>query len=94
MAAKRAQCKKCGDINVAWVKSKRTGRYYLAYAYESRGYTVYGADSAHRVPGGGVQVSAHKPHKCDPAKAEKFQAEIAGYAAARGVTVEEWWQGK
>lgn len=28
-----ARCRVCGDTNVAWVQSKRTGRWYLAYAY-------------------------------------------------------------
>ncbi|QDH91764.1 hypothetical protein SEA_PHRAPPUCCINO_89 [Mycobacterium phage Phrappuccino] len=83
MSNRVVQCKRCGDVNVAWVKSKRTGRFYLAM-------TAGRARSSGESP----QVLSHRPHQCDPARVEQFQAEIAGYAAARGVTVEEWWQGK
>jgi hypothetical protein len=81
--SKTVQCKRCGDIAVAWVKSKKTGRFYLAQTVQRSGnYTFH------------TEVLAHRPHKCDPAEIEKFTAQVAGYAKARGVTVAEWWQGK
>ena len=61
---KTAQCKRCGSQRVAWVKSNRTGRFYLALALKSKGYAVYGPDSAHRVAGG-ITAYTHIPHKCD-----------------------------
>jgi hypothetical protein len=87
---KTVQCKRCGTVNLAWVKSERTGRYYLAPVRKYHGFV----DNNGRATGGGSSVSKHHPHKCDPAAIEKFQTEVAGYAAARGVTIEEWWQGK
>lgn len=45
-------CKRCGSVKVKWVKSKRTGRYYLALAFA--GTT--------REDG---QVYPQTPHQCD-----------------------------
>jgi sugar phosphate isomerase/epimerase len=87
---KTAQCKRCGDVRVAWVKSAKTGRYYLAPVVTYHGYT---SDSG-RHSSGGTYAITHRPHKCDPAEVAEFTEKVAGYAAARGVTVAEWWQGK
>ena len=87
---KTVQCKRCGNVGVAWVKSPRTGRNYLAETVTYRGYT---GDSGRHSPGGTFALT-HRPHKCDPEKVAQFAQKVAGYAAARGVTVEEWWQGK
>ena len=32
---KTAQCKRCGSQEVAWVKSTRTGKFYLAFAVQA-----------------------------------------------------------
>jgi hypothetical protein len=43
--AQIVRCNRCGSISCAWVKSERTGRYYLAYAnqgsYRSPGAVVH-----------------------------------------------------
>lgn len=87
---KKVQCKRCGQVNLAWVQSKRTGRYYLAPVRSYHSMPGFNTSGGRKTE----SVSAHQPHKCDPAKVEQFQAEVVGYSAARGVTVEEWWQGK
>lgn len=56
-----ATCNKCGQINLAWVKSERTGRYYLALTQK---YHSVQLDNG-RVAGGGTTVLKHRPHKCD-----------------------------
>lgn len=89
--AKNVMCKRCGEVNLAWVKSKKTGRFYLAPIRKYHGMPLGGDRGYSR---GGEQVVAHQPHKCDPARVEEFQAQVAGYAKARGVTVAEWFEGK
>lgn len=62
--AKLAQCKRCGSTSVAWVQSKRTGKWYLAFARTAKEAVAYTDSGAH----GGreyVSVAAHMPHKCD-----------------------------
>lgn len=61
---RKTTCKKCGSTQVGWVQSKRTGKWYLAFATEYRASTTYLPDSAHTTPGG-VQVHPQTPHKCD-----------------------------
>lgn len=38
--AKLAVCKKCGDPQVAWLKSEKSGKFYLATAYLAGGQLV------------------------------------------------------
>jgi hypothetical protein len=60
-----ATCNRCGETNVAWVQSKRTGKWYLAEAYRYHGQP---ADMNGRAIPGGVAVRAHEPHRCDEAR--------------------------
>lgn len=61
---KNATCKRCGSTSVAWVKSKRTGNFYLAFAtfYSGGGYVDPNGHSS----GGGQSWTAHpqSPHDC------------------------------
>lgn len=63
--AKLAQCKKCGSQRVAWVLSKKTGKWYLAFATKSHAVVNYTAVGGPASSGGGVNVYAHQPHCCD-----------------------------
>ena len=58
-------CKRCGAQNLAWVQSKRTGRYYLAQTQQYHGMPLGGNGGYSR---GGTNVLAHRPHKCDEAR--------------------------
>lgn len=60
----KTTCKRCGSTQVAWVQSKKTGKWYLAFATEYSASVTYGPDKAYTTPGG-VAVHAHTPHKCD-----------------------------
>jgi hypothetical protein len=53
-------CKRCGAPNLAWVQSKKTGRFYLALTQK-----FHGVQHGNGYSAGGVSVLAHKPHKCD-----------------------------
>lgn len=53
-AVKRATCKRCGSQWVAWVKSEKTGRFYLCEAI-----------SAGRAAPGKVLARPWRPHRCD-----------------------------
>lgn len=76
--AKLATCKRCGSTAVSWVKSKRTGKWYLAFARQEKSFAVYGPDSVHRA-GGGVSVAAHIPHDCDdPARGGRPLCDLCG----------------
>jgi len=58
---KSAQCKKCGSTRVLWVQSKRTQRYYLAFATRTHSVQV-GSQSCGTT---GWVASPQHPHKCD-----------------------------
>lgn len=70
---KLVSCRRCGQQNLAWVQSKRTGRYYLAKTQNYRGMPADGVNAAVR---GGVSVLAHRPHKCDE---DRPVCEVCGY---------------
>ena len=53
-------CNRCGAQKLAWVQSKRTGRYYLAQTQ-----TYHGMHHGNGYSPGGTSVLAHRPHKCD-----------------------------
>lgn len=55
-------CKRCGQPSLAWVQSKKTGKFYLAHTQKYHGMPATGTSAA--VPGG-ISVLAHQPHKCD-----------------------------
>lgn len=74
--SKTAQCKKCGSTSVAWVQSKRTGKWYLAFATTYHGTP---ADGVNKATAGGVAVHAHIAHDCDdPAKGGRPTCERCG----------------
>lgn len=60
-AIKTAQCNRCGSNNVAWVKSKKTGRNYLAFAVQAS----YRCDGA---------IYPQTPHDCTNPTRGGYQA--------------------
>lgn len=58
---KTATCKRCGSNSVAWVKSAKTGKFYLAFAVQG-GYRSDGC------------VYPQTLHKCDDALRGGFAA--------------------
>lgn len=55
-------CKRCGQPDLAWVQSKKTGRWYLAHTQRYHGAALGGDRGYSR---GGISVLAHQPHNCD-----------------------------
>lgn len=55
-----AKCQRCGQQKLAWVQSKRTGKWYLAHTQ-----SYHGMHHGNGYSPGGTSVLAHKPHKCD-----------------------------
>lgn len=76
-------CKRCGQADLAWVQSKKTGKFYLARTRKYHGASLGGDGGYSR---GGVSVLAHLPHKCDDARTGRpvcdtcGQRHQAGYA--------------
>lgn len=60
MSIQTTQCKRCGQQKLAWVQSKKTGRFYLAHTQ-----TYHGMHHGNGYSRGGTNVLAHQPHKCD-----------------------------
>lgn len=56
-------CKRCGERHCAWVQSKKTGRFYLADAMETKVRVGSSGNGSYRV--GGLDVRPWQPHKCD-----------------------------
>lgn len=69
-------CKRCGAQNLAWVQSKKTGRYYLALTQKYHGIPATGTSAA--VPGG-ITVLAHRPHKCDDPRSGRPVCDTCGH---------------
>jgi hypothetical protein len=61
MADKTTKCKRCGSIQVGWVQSKKTGKWYLAFATPTHSMQIDGKSYGST----GYHVHAHVPHKCD-----------------------------
>lgn len=57
---KEAACDRCGQQQLAWVQSKRTGGWYLCHTQH-----YHGQHHGNGYSPGGVNVLAHRPHKCD-----------------------------
>lgn len=73
MSIQTTECNRCGQQNLAWVQSKRTGRYYLAHTQKYHGAALGGDRGYSR---GGTSVLAHQPHKCDE---DRPVCETCGY---------------
>ena len=70
MSVKLVDCKYCGRPNLAWVKSDRTGRWYLAHVDATSGGAAYG-HSSNATWTGGYYVKKYQPHtreECDKGK--------------------------
>ena len=57
--SRNARCKRCGSDRVMWHQSKRTGKWYLAFATHHHGMVVDGTGSE------GWVAHPHQPHRCD-----------------------------
>jgi hypothetical protein len=60
VADKTTQCKRCGSVQVGWVQSKKTGKWYLAFATPTHSMQIDGKSYG----SSGYQVHAHVPHDC------------------------------
>lgn len=69
-------CKRCGQSDLAWVQSKKTGRWYLALTQKYHGMPATGTSAA--VPGG-ITVLAHRPHKCDDPSSGRPVCDTCGH---------------
>lgn len=76
---KLVDCNRCGARELSWVKSARTGRFYLALTQKYHGLP---ADMNGRATPGGVNVLKHRPHQCD---VERPICETCGYRHDRGL---------
>lgn len=82
--SKTTTCKRCGSTQVAWVQSKKTGKWYLAFT------TAYHGDpgdyaSGRRGSSGGTTVHKHIAHDCDdPIKGGHSICETCGQRHQRG----------
>jgi len=78
-------CKRCGQPDLAWVQSKKTGRYYLALTQKFHGAPLGGADGGYSK--GGTTVLAHRPHKCDDPQTGRPVCETCGQRHAVGNSI-------
>lgn len=77
-------CKRCGQSDLAWVQSKKTGRYYLALTQKFHGAPL-GGDGGYSK--GGITVLAHRPHKCDDPRSGRPVCETCGHRHAVGNSI-------
>lgn len=77
-------CKRCGQSDLAWVKSKKTGRFYLALTQKFHGAPL-GGDGGYSQ--GGITVLAHRPHKCDDPRSGRPVCETCGQRHAVGSSI-------
>lgn len=62
---KTTHCKRCGSGRVGWVQSKKTGKWYLAFATRTHSVQV----GSQRAGETGWHAHAHIPHDCtNPAR--------------------------